>query len=238
MSTKVAEITKKLKAMGNPKNVEGMAKFGIKPKKPPFGISTPQGRNLAKELKKEIKDPIKRHELALKLWKTGQYEARFIAALIDDPRLVTEDQMEEWVLTFDNWATCDTTCGELFDKTPFAYKKALEWTKRNEEYVKRAGFTIAAWLAVHDKKAEDKMFYPFFGAIKKEAKDERIYVKKAVNWALRQIGKSRTKNLYKLALETANDLKKIDSKSSRWIVSDALRELLSENIVKRINAKK
>ncbi len=242
MSTKAIEIIKKLNAIENSKNVKGMARFGITPKTKVLGVSIYVLRPMAKQIKKEVKDT---HKLALELWKTtiksgktGIHEARLLAVFIENPIDVTEKQMEKWVKDFDSWDICDQATTSLFDQTPLAFKKALEWSKREKEFEKRAGFAMMAGLSVHDKKTEDKMFYPFFDAIKREAKDERNYVKKAVNWALRNIGKSRNKNLYKLAVKTANELKKIDSKSSRWIANDALRELLSENIVKRINTKK
>jgi len=231
------QIVKTLQNQKNPKNIAGMARFGIKPKKEPLGIVMPTLRNISKDIKHAHPQSPERHKLALELWKTGIYEARLVAAFIEDPKLIDEKQMENWVADFDNWAICDTVCGSVFDKTSLSFQKALEWTRRNREFEKRAGFTLMAWFAVHDKKAKDSDFYPFLNAIKKEATDERIYVKKAVNWALRQIGKSRNKNLYKLALKTANEIKKMDSKSAKWIASDALRELLSENIVKRINKK-
>lgn len=221
-----------LKALVNPKNVEGMARFGIKPKTKIYGISIYELRPMAKKIKTEAKDP---HALALELWKKGIHEARLLAVFLDDPKEVTEEQMEDWVKDFDSWDITDQATTSLFDQTPFAYKKALEWSKREKEFEKRAGFAIMAGLSVHDKKAEDKKFYPFLEAIKREAKDERNYVKKAVNWALRNIGKFRNENLHKLALETANELKNIDSKSAKWIASDAIRELNSEKILKRLN---
>lgn len=217
--------------MANPKNVEGMARFGITPKSKVLGISLYVLRPLAKKIKKETKDC---HKLALKLWKTGIHEARLLAVFIDNPEKVTEGQMDEWVKDFDSWDICDQATCSLFDLTPLAFKKALEWSKRDREFEKRAGFALMAGLGVHDKKAADKKFYPFFKAIKRESIDERNYVKKAINWALRNIGKFRNQNLYNLAVETANEIKKIDSKSAKWIASDALRELKSEKILKRL----
>lgn len=230
----VEEVVKKLTKLRSPRNIAGMARFGIKPKKEPLGVPMPTLRDIAKDIKRQTSDSKTKHKLALNLWRTGIYEARLIASFIDDPKLVTEKQMESWVKDFDNWATCDTVCGTLFDKTEIAYKKSAEWIKRNEEYVKRAGFVVGTWLTVHDKKAKDSDFYYLLNAIKKHATDERIYVKKAINWALRQIGKSRSQNLYNLAVKTANSLKKIDSKEARWIASDALRELSGEKIKTRV----
>ncbi len=216
MIHKVANIVKALKNQYNSRNVEGMARFGINPKNA-FGISMPFIRNLAKKIGKD-------HGLALELWKTEIHEARILAGLIDDPKQLTEKQMEQWVKDFDSWDICDQACLNLFDKSPAAFKKALEWSKRKEEFVKRAGFALMAVLAVHNKEAADKEFYKFFSAIKQEAKDERNFVRKAVNWALRQIGK-RNKALQKKAISVAKQIEKIDSKTARWIAKDALREL-------------
>jgi 3-methyladenine DNA glycosylase AlkD len=225
------EILKQLNKLANSKNVLGMARFGITPTSKILGISIYVLRPMAKEIKKEAKDA---HKLALELWKTGIHEARMLAVFIDEPKDVIEKQMEEWVKDFDSWDICDQATTSLFDLTPFAYKKAIEWSKRKEEFEKRAGFALMAGLAVHDKKADDKMFFPFFDAIKKESLDERNYVKKAINWALRNIGKFRNENLHNLAVKTANEIKKIDSKAARWIASDALRELNSEKIKERV----
>jgi 3-methyladenine DNA glycosylase AlkD len=225
------EILKKLESLANPTNVAGMARFGITPQTKTLGISLYVLRPLAEKIKKEAKDC---HKLALELWKTGIHEARLLAVFIDDPKEVTEKQMEEWVKDFDSWDICDQATTSLFDQTPLAYKKAIEWSKREREFEKRAGFAIMAGLSVHDKKAADEKFYPFFDAIKREAGDNRNYVRKAVNWALRNIGKFRNQNLYKLAVDTANELKKMDSKAAKWIASDALRELNNEKILKRL----
>jgi len=231
---KKEEILKELNSMANPKNVAGMNRFGITPKTKVLGISLYVLRPMAKEIKKEVKDC---HKLALELWKTGIHEARLLAVFIEEPEKVTEKQMEAWVKDFDSWDICDQATCSLFDQTPLAFKKAIEWSKREKEFEKRAGFALMAGLSVHDKKAADKKFYPFFISIKKESVDERNYVKKAVNWALRNIGKFRNQNLYNLAVETANELKKMDSKSAKWIASDALRELESEKILKRLHNK-
>ena len=143
----VSEIIKKLESLENPANIAGMARFGIITKKA-FGISAPVLKALAKDVKKQAED---RHQLALELWETGIHEARAVAYLIDDPKQVTEAQMESWVRDFDNWAICDSTCGTLFSRTPFAYRKVFEWSAHDEEFIKRAGIVLIAWLAVHDK---------------------------------------------------------------------------------------
>ena len=214
------EIIGELKKNANPKNVEGMARFGINPDKT-FGISIPFLRKLAKDIKKTSPDI---HILAERLFASGYHEAKILAGMIDDPQKVTEKQMDSWIKDFDSWDVCDQVCMNLFDKTPFAYKKAIEWTKREPEFERRAGFALMACLVWHDKRANDSQFLPFFPLIKKYATDERNFVKKAVNWALRQIGKMRP-GLKKEALKTAEEILKIDSKSAQWIAKDALREL-------------
>lgn len=219
------EIIKYLKSLSNPENVAGMARFGINPNNT-YGISIPVLRNMAKEIGRD-------HRLAQQLWKSSIHEARILASFIDNPDEVTEEQMELWVKDFDSWDVCDQCCSNLFDKTLFAYDKAFEWSKKEEEFVKRAGFVLMACLSVHDKKAKDEEFMKFLPIIKRESLDERNYVKKAVNWALRQIGK-RNKNLNKVAIKTAQEIQQIDSKGARWIASDALRELTGEKIQKKL----
>jgi 3-methyladenine DNA glycosylase AlkD len=157
--------------------------------------------------------------------------------MIDEPDKVDDSQMEQWVRDFDSWGVCDQCCMNLFDRTGFAYPKAIEWSSREEEFVKRAGFALMAVLAFHDKKAGDEVVLKFFPAIEKESVDERNYVKKAVNWALRQIGK-RSINLNRMAIETAKNIKKIDSRAARWIASDALKELAGEAVQNRLADKK
>ena len=228
----VEEILKRLALRGKPENIAGMARYGITTKKA-FGVSAPELKQLAKEIKKQTED---RHALALELWKTEVHDARGIAFLIDDPRRVTEEQMEAWTGDFDNWAICDSTCGYLFCRTPYAYEKAFAWAERREEFVRRAGIVLMAWLAVHDKKADDARIERFLPALEKYADDERNFVKKAVNWALRQIGK---RNLYlnEKAVETARRIKERRTRSARWIAADALRELSSEKVRERLQKK-
>jgi 3-methyladenine DNA glycosylase AlkD len=213
MSAKT-EIINYLKSLSNEQNKEGQARFGINTEKS-FGINIPVLRNLAKQYKKQ-------HELALQLWSTGYY------------RQVTEQQMEAWAADFNSWDLCDQCCGNLFDKTPFAYDKATAWAAREEEFVRRAGFTLMATLAVHDKKAPDEKFFHFFSLIEQFAFDERNFVKKAVNWALRQMGK-RSLVLHKKATATAEKLLLQKHKSARWIATDALRELDSEKVLAKFN---
>ena len=145
----VDDIIKKLEALGSPENVVGMARFGIVAKKA-FGVATPDLKQLAKEIKRETKD---RHSLALELWETGVHEARAIAYFIDDPKLVTTLQMDVWAADFDNWVTADGACGHLFCRSPHAYEKVSKWVEKDEEFIKRAGIVLMAWLAVHDKKS-------------------------------------------------------------------------------------
>ena len=161
------------------------------------------------------------------------FEARELAAIIDRPGKVTDDQMEEWVKDFDSWALCDLVCQDLFSRTDMAEKKIREWTSREEEFVKRAGFALLAKIALYRKDAPDKSFLSYFPLIERESDDERKYVKKAISWALREIGK-RNKELNIQAIELAQRLKERDSKASKWIASDVLRELQSEKIQERL----
>jgi 3-methyladenine DNA glycosylase AlkD len=154
--------------------------------------------------------------------------------MIDDPSMATEEQLESWVKDFDSWDVCDQCCMNLFEKTGFAYRKAVEWSESDKEFVKRAGFVLMARLAVSDKNADDEIFETFFPIIKREASDNRNYVKKAVNWALRQIGK-RNINLNKKAILIAGEIQKMDSRSAKWIASDAIRELAGESVQKRLH---
>ena len=225
----IDDIIIRLKSLSNPKSAEGMARFGINPEKT-LGVSIPSLRKMATEIGRS-------HVLAQQLWATGIHEARILAGMIDEPDKVEDSQMEQWVRDFDSWDVCDQCCMNLFDRTGLAYQKAIEWSSKEEEFVKRAGFALMAVLAFHDKKARDEAFLKFFLAIEKESVDERNYVKKAVNWALRQIGK-RNINLNKLAIETAKKIQKIDSKAARWIAADALRELAGEAVQKRLQNKK
>ncbi|HCV43431.1 MAG TPA: DNA alkylation repair protein [Bacteroidetes bacterium] len=224
MST-VNKILTELKAHANPKNVEGMARYGITAKKA-FGVSAPVLYNLAKKIGKD-------HKLAGGLWKKEILETRVLAAFIEEPERVTPAQMDMWVKDFDSWAVCDGVCLHLFVKTPHAHKKAVRWSKDGREFVKRAGFALMACLAVHDKEASDREFEKYFALIRRAAVDERNFVKKAVNWALRQIGK-RNALLNKKAIRVGEKIRRIDSKSARWIAADALRELRSSSVQRRL----
>jgi 3-methyladenine DNA glycosylase AlkD len=211
--------------MADPRAVQGMARYGISPKNN-LGISVYQLRNLAQEIGKN-------HELALTLWNTGIHDARLLAVFVDDPRWVTNEQMDAWVADFDSWDVCDQACTSLFDRTPLAWKKVFEWAELEEEFVKRAAFSLIAGLAVHEKHAGDDRFEQFFPLIKRCVVDERNYVKKAVNWALRNIGK-RNLSLNEKTITLSEEISEIDSKSAQWITRDALKELTSEKIQKRL----
>lgn len=221
----VDEILSRLKSLGDPKAVEGMARFGINPKNT-YGVSIPTLRATAKKIGAD-------HGLAQQLWSSGVHEARILAGMIDEPESVTERQMESWVRDFDSWDVCDQVCSNLFDRTVLAHRKAVEWSGRSEEFVKRAGFVLMACLSVHDKGARDEDFLKFLPIIERESTDDRNFVRKAVNWALRQIGK-RNLRLNKEAIETAEEIRRLDSKSARWVASDALRELTSEAVQKKL----
>jgi len=216
IKTAIAELKKN----SDPKDREGMARFGINPKYA-LGVRIPVLRNLAKKIGKN-------HKLAQELWKTKIHEARILAGMIDNPKEVTEKQIEEWVKEFNSWDLCDQCCMNLFDKTSIVWRKAIEWPRRKEEFVRRAGFALMACLACHDKKAKDEDYLKLFPVIKKYSADERNFVRKAVNWALRQIGK-RNKNLNKEAIKLAREIQKIDSKTAKWIANDAIRELSSKS---------
>ncbi|MBI2171845.1 MAG: DNA alkylation repair protein [Chloroflexi bacterium] len=222
------EVLQRMYALANPANVKGMARFGINPKDA-LGVSVEALRKLAKEAGKS-------HALATQLWDSGVHEARILAALVDLPQEVTEAQMERWAAGFDSWDVCDQVCANLFDKTPSAYQKAAEWSARREEFVRRAAFALMAALAWHDKKADDARFLPFLPLIQQAATDDRPYVRKAVNWALRQIGK-RNANLNVHAIAVAREVQALDSRAARWIAADALRELTSPKVQQRLVAK-
>lgn len=226
------DVMTKLKAAANPnkKDLEGMARFGINTENT-LCISMKPLDAIARGIKKEPKEV--RHQIALEIWETGIREARILAGRIDVPELVTSEQMESWVKDFNSWDVCDNTIMKLFSYTELGWKKAIPWSKRKEEFQKRAGFVLMAMLAMHDKKAKDEDFYPFIERIKAEATDDRNFVKKAVNWALRQIGKSRTQILYKKAIATAKEIieQYPDSKSANFIAKDAIRELTTSKYV-------
>lgn len=207
-----------------------MARYGIRvPDGKVFGVSMATMQSLAKRLGKD-------HALAAALWKTGWYEARILTSFVDDPAEVTPAQMDRWCRAFENWALCDTLCMHLFDRTPHAWPKVAEWANRREEFVRRAGFALLASLALHDKVAGDDRFLRGLAIIEKTADDERNFVKKAVNWALRAIG-GRNLTLHAAALATASRLAASPSASARWIGKDAVRQLTRPMVTKRLQAR-
>jgi len=208
-----AEIISCMQSKANPDNVAGMARFGISTKGT-LGVNIPLLRELAMAHRRN-------HPLALELWQSGIHEARILAALVDDPQQVTEEQLEAWVVEIDSWDVCDQCCANLFARTPYVWDKAIEWSSRPEEFVKRAGFVLMARLAVQEKKAPAAQFHPFLELIRREAVDDRNFVKKAVNWALREIGKRKD---VRAAKALAEELAGMESRSARWIGRDALRE--------------
>ncbi|HUN64258.1 MAG TPA: DNA alkylation repair protein [Candidatus Sulfotelmatobacter sp.] len=210
---------------GNRRNVEGMARFGVRAGKI-CGVSKPQLDEIAKRVGKN-------HDLGLKLWTTGIHDARLLAMLISEPSQVTALQMEHWVRDFDDWDVCDGTCCHLFVDAAPAWAKAFEWTKRQREFEKRAGFALAAFLAIHDKKASDALFRKLLNCIEREAADHRNFVRKAVNWALRNIGK-RNAQLNRHAIAAAERIRQRGTPAGRWIASDALRELRSDAVQRRL----
>lgn len=225
----VEEVLEMLAAKANHDQLAGMAKYGMTVERR-LGVKVPQMRKIAKEIGVD-------HKLALELWETGITEAMILASMVDVPDEVTEEQMEAWVQDFDSWDVCDQVCMNLFDKTPLAWKKIHDWSDREEEFVKRAAYALIACLAVHDKGASDEVFISLIPVIKAGATDNRNYVKKAVSWALRNIGK-RNPELNTVALTTARELWGIDSKSARWIGSDAIRDLTSDTTKRRFERTK
>jgi 3-methyladenine DNA glycosylase AlkD len=219
------QVLKTLKSKSNPAAVRGMARFGITATKA-YGWSAPALKKFAREIGKD-------HDLAQRLWSTGILEARALAGLIDKKEEVTEAQMENWARDFDSWSVCDGTCLNLFRYTPLAYRKCREWSEAQEEFVKRAAFALMACLAVSDKAAPDRAFLDFLPLIESEAGDDRNFVRKAANWALRQIGK-RNWRLNRAAIKVARRIRKLGSPSARWIASDALRELQSPAVQRRL----
>lgn len=207
------EIITYLHSKANPDNVAGMARFGISTIGT-LGVNIPLLRELGKNHRRN-------HGLACELWQTGFHEARILASLVDDPKAATEKQLEAWVIELESWDVCDQCCANLFARTPFVWNKAIEWSSRPEEFVKRAGFVLMARLAVQEKKAPADLFQPFYELIHREATDERNFVKKAVNWALREIGKRKD---LAGATALAEELAGMASRSARWIGRDALRE--------------
>jgi len=227
--TSVQQIVERLNALARPDQVEGMARYGMTAQGR-LGVSIPNLRRLAKEVGQD-------HSLALALWKTGIPEARIVAAMIADPQELTGEQMEEWVQDLDSWDVCDQVCMNLLEKTPLAWPKILAWAEREEEFVKRAAFALIACLAWHDRQAEDEQFIALLPLLKRGSTDERNYVKKAVNWALRNIGK-RNPRLNRAAIAAAQEIQQLNSRAARWIASNAIKELESQAVQERLKNKR
>ncbi|MGI6208000.1 MAG: DNA alkylation repair protein [Anaerolineae bacterium] len=219
------EVVCELQRLADPTSLAGMARFGITPQKA-LGVRVPDLRRLARRIGTD-------RDLARQLWDAALRETQILASMVDDPAQVTEDQMEAWAASFTYWEICDQVCMNLFAYTPFAWAKAEEWSGREEEFVKRAGFVLMARLAVSDKSAHDRSFESFLPLIERESGDPRPMVRKAVNWALRQIGK-RSPALWHQAMPVAARLADSSVPSARWVGRDALRELDSEEVRKRL----
>ncbi len=219
------EVMRELKSGGNPANVAGMARFGINPAGT-LGVSVPVLRAMAKRCGKDT-------VLAKRLWGSGVHEARILASLVAVPGECTAGLMDAWARDFDSWDVVDQCCANLFAYTPFAYSKATQWSRHSQEFVKRAGFVLMARLASTNKQLPDEAFAPFLDAIEREATDARNFVTKAINWALRQIGK-RNPHLYEQAFACAEHLVASESKAARWVGRDALRELRNDKIRRRV----
>jgi 3-methyladenine DNA glycosylase AlkD len=221
----VKDVMDKLQSKAQPEQLKGMAKYGMAVEQR-LGVSVPDMRKLAKEIGRD-------HKLALDLWRTGVTEARIVAGMVDDPAKLTEEQMEDWVKGINSWDVCDQVCDNIFEKNQLAWKKIIDWSEREEEFVKRTAFSLIACLAWHDKKASDEKFIELLPVIIREATDERNFVKKAVNWALRNIGKRNLK-LNEAAINTAKEIQRLDSKAAHWIAADAIRELESDAIQSKL----
>jgi 3-methyladenine DNA glycosylase AlkD len=222
-------VMSRLRERARPDQIEGMARYGISAEKR-LGVSVPDMRKIAKDIGTD-------HLLALELWRTGIPDAMIVASMVADPDRITEDQMEEWVKDLNSWDVCDQLCMNLLEKTDPVMKKIHEWAGREEEFVKRAAYALIACLAWHDRRSGDDSFSAFFPLIKQGATDRRNYVKKAVNWALRNIGK-RSLRLNGEALSVACELRDMDSRAARWIAADAIRELESAAVQARLSKKK
>ena len=213
---RVAQALGALEAQGTAEGRAGMVRYGIVAKKV-FGVSVANIRTLAKQMGRD-------HALADELWRTGWYEARLLAAFVDDPELVTPEQMDRWAGEFENWADCDTVCFHLFDKTPYAFAKVNQWATDEREFVRRAAFALLASIALHDKKAPDAPFLRSLPLIEAAATDPRNFVKKGVSWALRGIGARKSPILQAAAQELANRLAASSDKTARWIGRDAQKQ--------------
>lgn len=227
----IASMIEALRAAGSARNVEGMARYGIRPEKV-FGVPFSVMRGMIRErgLKRD-------HALAAALWESGWHETRMLAVLLDEPKIVDGAQMEAWAAQFDSWALCDGACIHLFRRAPLAWEKTVEWCGREQEYVKRAGFALAATLAVNAKNEPDSRFLPLLEAVEREAHDPRNFVKKAVNWALRSIGK-RSLELNSLAIAAGHRIAVQGDPSARRVANEALRELTGRAVQERLGSRR
>jgi 3-methyladenine DNA glycosylase AlkD len=223
----IRDVLEHLQSLANAENVAGMARFGINPDQT-LGIDIYTLRKIAKGMGTDL-------ALALQLWDSGYHEARILASYIADPQQISEAQIEHWVADFNSWDMCDQVV-ELFSKTPFAYSKVAEWAQRPEEFVKRAAFALIAELAAHDKQARDEKLAQLFPIIVDASDDDRNFVKKAVNWALRNLGK-RNRALNEQAIATAHQIQSLGTRPARWIAAEALRELTSAKVQARFESR-
>jgi 3-methyladenine DNA glycosylase AlkD len=223
------DVLELLEAKADPSQLEGMARYGIATEKR-LGVKVPEMRRIAKRVGQD-------HQLAQELWRSGIAEGRIVASMVDVPAEVTTQQMDAWVRDFNSWDICDQVCMNLFDKTPLAWQKARDWSTREPEFQKRAAYALIACLASHDKDAPDEQFIDLIPVIKQAATDDRNYVKKAVSWALRNIGK-RNRHLNQIALDVAQELEALESKPARWIARDVCRDLTSETTIRRLDKQK
>lgn len=224
-------ILNELKSVSDPKRLEGMKRYAIGTDKA-LGVSLPETRSIASAVKKQV--PLdQRHELAQQLWDTEIHEARILASMIDNPKQVTKKQMDTWTKDFYSWDLCDQVCGNLFQKTDFFLDKAFQYSTSKSEFIKRTGFVLMVQYAVHHKKAPDDLCLEFLKRVEEEAWDQRNFVRKATNWCLRQIGK-RSKFLHPYAIACAERIREQGTTSAKWIAADALRELNSEAVLKRL----
>ncbi|HLE65058.1 MAG TPA: DNA alkylation repair protein [Candidatus Bathyarchaeia archaeon] len=228
MTLTLNKVLEELRRVSNHEWAARSIQAGLRPENT-WGVSVPNIRKIAKSIGRD-------HSLAQEVWDSKIHEAMILACMIDVPDLVSDKQMEEWVRNFDSWDVCDACCGSLFNKSKYAFAKAVEWSSREEEFVKRAGFALMASLAVHDKVASDAKFAKFLPIIARESTDSRHFVTKAANWALRQIGK-RNLRLNRAATLTARRLSRMENRNSRWAGSDAYRELTGRPVQARLKGK-
>ena len=238
---RVGRLLAELRAKGSERDRAGMARYGIEVSNA-FGVSVYELRRIAKRLGTD-------HDLALALWATGNHEARLLACFVDDPARVGLRQLEAWVRDLDSWDVCDQAATSLFDRTEHAWAKAVEWAGREEEWMKRAGFALMAGLAAHDRAAPDRAFVRLLRTVEREAADPRNFVRKAVSWALRNVGK-RNRALNAAAIACAERIRAAAdrraggprggdpaARAARWVANDALRELGSEKVRARLRSR-